>query len=109
MKKNRKSWLSILLVICLLFTSVYMPSKAEASEGNNTIMKTFYVSPDGNDGNNGLSSTTPFQSINKAKLEVQKYNSGMTGDIVVYIMDGTYELDSTITFEAIDSGSNGIM
>ncbi len=71
------------------------------------IMELFYVSPDGNDENNGLSEETAFATLAKARDAVREINAEMTGDIVVYLMDGTWELDETLKFDERDSGTNG--
>lgn len=65
-----------------------------------------YVSPDGNDGYDG-SINAPFKTIERAMEEVRLYNSDMTDDITVYLRDGTYQLDNTLTFTTEDSGTNG--
>lgn len=45
---------------------------------------TYYVSPTGNDNNNGTSPQTPFRTIGKAQSAVRAINGSMSGDIVVY-------------------------
>lgn len=49
----------------------------------------------------------PFQTIEKAMASVREINSNMTGDIYVYLMEGTYTLSDTLTFGTSDSGTNG--
>lgn len=66
----------------------------------------FYVSPAGNDSNAGTIES-PFLTIERARQEVQKHTSDMTGDIYVYIRGGSYFVDKTITFTEKDSGTNG--
>ncbi|HIW57939.1 MAG TPA: discoidin domain-containing protein [Firmicutes bacterium] len=67
----------------------------------------FFVSPNGDDSNDGKTKATAFKTITKAQEEVRKINDNMTKDIIVCIMDGEYTLDSTINFTPEDSGSNG--
>jgi len=91
-----------LLLICMItaiLTSLFTPVVSAAA------YREFYVSPTGNDSNPGTESL-PFQTITKAKAEVAKITGGMTGDIVVYIKEGDYFLDNTVTFGSGDSGKN---
>lgn len=70
------------------------------------VQTTFYVSPDGNDSNPGTESS-PFKTVSAARDAVRMENSSMSGDIVIYLRDGTYPVHSTITFKPEDSGTNG--
>ncbi len=72
----------------------------------NTIYKQFYVSPKGLDTNPG-SEKAPFKTINAAICEVKKVNKEMTGDIIVNIMSGYYQIDNTIVIDEWVSGKNG--
>lgn len=68
----------------------------------------YYVDPaNGNDSNNGLSESTAFQTIPRARDSVRLINSNMTGDIYVYLRGGKYALSDKVTFTAADSGTNG--
>ena len=66
----------------------------------------FHVSPTGSDKNPGTKAK-PFQTIAHARDSVAKINSKMTGDIVVYLGGGTYEISESVVFDANDSGTNG--
>ena len=56
---------------------------------SSNIAETFYVAPNGSDANNGTIGY-PFQTIARAQQEVQSnISSGMTGDVVVYLRNGT--------------------
>lgn len=68
--------------------------------------KIFYVSTEGNDTNSGTKDA-PFLTINKVKNEIRKINKSIDKDIVVYIMNGVYTIDSTLIFDNDDSGFNG--
>jgi hypothetical protein len=68
--------------------------------------KEFFVSPDGNDANNG-SIVAPFLTIERARQEVALWNTGMTGDIYVWIRGGVYTLQTGLAFSESDSGYNG--
>ena len=63
----------------------------------------FYVSPDGDDSNTGLTTASPFASLEKARDEVQ----GITGNaaITVWLMDGDYYRNQSFELNAADSGS----
>lgn len=83
---------SILNQIAALFDGV---KKSE-------VMARVYVSPDGDDENDG-SENMPLKTINKAKEKVRQIISrGMTGDIEVVLSGGTYA--ENVTFTEADSG-----
>ena len=70
-----------------------------------SIAKDFYVSPKGKDTNVG-SKNYPFLTVERAKLAVQKeIEKGLTEDMQVYLMEGTYILDETVVFGLQDSPS----
>ena len=72
----------------------------------NNGQASYYVSPTGSDTNPGTVAA-PFLTITKARDTVRTVNSNMTGDIYVYLRDGTYGITSTITFGTQDSGTGG--
>lgn len=94
MKKNH----ILMLVVSMAFALV---SNAMAAD-----QAVFYVSPSGSDANEGTIEA-PFKTIQKAQQAVRAINSTMTGDIVVYLRDGTYPLSNTVTFDNRDDGANG--
>ena len=67
---------------------------------------TFYVAPTGNDANPGTEAA-PFKTITKAQKAVREINGTMTGDIVVYLREGTYQLNSMVNFDERDGGKDG--
>lgn len=67
---------------------------------------TFYVAPSGSDANPGTEAA-PFKTITKAQKAVREINGTMTGDIVVYLREGTYQLNSTVNFDERDGGKDG--
>ena len=71
-----------------------------------SIDRIFYVSPDGNDDNDG-SKGTPFQTIGQAVVEVQKWNSDMKGDIIIFLREGVYQQTETLELDQSISGTNG--
>eukprot|EP01116_Phalansterium_solitarium_P017916 TRINITY_DN4558_c0_g1_i1.p1 TRINITY_DN4558_c0_g1~~TRINITY_DN4558_c0_g1_i1.p1 ORF type:complete len:640 (-),score=190.16 TRINITY_DN4558_c0_g1_i1:55-1974(-) len=91
----------------LIFCSLAWVACVCASAKHATSSTAFYVSPSGSDANNGLSPSTPFQSLARAQTAVRAVNSKMTSDIFVYLLDGYHELKAPLVFSPSDSGSNG--
>ncbi len=73
---------------------------------NEVSYKEYWVSPYGDDSNDG-SEGLPFATVKRAQEEVRKESEYMTGDIYVYIENGTYYTDDIIRFKPEDSGKNG--
>lgn len=71
-----------------------------------SVQQEFYVSPEGNDANPGTK-LLPFRTMAKAQEAVRGMNDNMTGDIIVYLREGTYKLQSAWNLTEEDSGSNG--
>lgn len=70
------------------------------------VYKDFYVSPYGNDSNDG-GKEAPFLTIERARDVIRSISNEMDGDIIVHIMSGTYYIDEQIEFTEADSGKNG--
>lgn len=75
------------------------------------VMKEFYVNPvSGSDSGKGTVSA-PFLTVERARVAVREYitkNGGrMTGNIVVNLAEGRYELDDYLQFTEADSAKNG--
>jgi hypothetical protein len=68
---------------------------------------TLYVSPGGNDSNDGRTSLTPFATLAKAQEAVRTLNARMQADIVVEVARGDYLLKEPLAFTERDSGMNG--
>ena len=104
MEKNRGNMVFI-IIATLLATTLFqgMPTTVNA-----TVQAIYYINPvSGNDNNNGTSVSTAFKTIVKARDIVRDINSNMSGDIIVYLMNGTYNQMSTLSFGSLDSGTNG--
>ena len=69
-----------------------------------TVMAEYYVSTSGDDRNNGAKET-PFATIERARDEARKINGDMSGNIVVHVAEGTYNLSDTIVFDEKDSAT----
>lgn len=70
---------------------------------------TFYVAPApvGNDANPGTEGA-PFATVGKARDVVRNYlaSQSITGNVVIYLRGGVYELDEPLTLTVQDSGKN---
>ncbi|MGG1552265.1 Ig-like domain-containing protein [Paenibacillus ferrarius] len=73
---------------------------------NRTVQQSLYVAPNGDDGNPGTLAA-PFRTIGRAQAAVRGLNGSMTGDIRVILRGGTYTLSNKLSFNELDSGSNG--
>jgi hypothetical protein len=91
-----------LLYLCI-FTALFAIAAIPAVA---TAQANFYVSPSGDDSNPGTLAS-PLLTIPGAQAKVRAINASMTGDIVVYLLGGTYTISSPIVFTAADSGTNG--
>jgi hypothetical protein len=68
---------------------------------------TLYLSPTGNDANNGTSPARAFATLQRARDVVRPLLARQTGDIVVEVLKGDYSVTDTIAFTDEDSGTNG--
>jgi len=81
-----------------------------AARGSSEILKnlaseetTFYVSPRGNDNHDG-SAASPFATLPRAQRAIREKKSGSV-PIKVVLLEGTYYLDTPLTFGPEDSGA----
>jgi len=65
-----------------------------------------YVASNGDDSGNGTF-TSPLKTVDAAKELVKTRNQDMTDDLFVYLREGTYYQDDSLTFTTSDSGTNG--
>ncbi|NDV64039.1 right-handed parallel beta-helix repeat-containing protein [Bacteroides sp. 224] len=68
--------------------------------------QTIYVSPGAAKGGKGTLQS-PYASLEEAQKAVRRINKKMTGDITVYLREGTYYMASPLRFSEKDSGTNG--
>ena len=94
-----------LILSIIIFLLGLVGCKLEKTEAEHPVMTEFYVSLQGDDSNSGTKDS-PFLTLEKAQSEVRKISGNMTGDIVVYLADGTYNLDDTLVFDERDSATN---
>ncbi|WP_054023572.1 right-handed parallel beta-helix repeat-containing protein [Bacillus sp. FJAT-28004] len=107
MKTFTKCAISLLLsslLILTMFVGIVPVQTVSAA-----VQNSFYVSTAGSDTTGDGSLGSPWATIQKARdyIRTNGLNTNMTGDIDVYIAAGDYYVDSTITFNESDSGSNG--
>lgn len=76
------------------------------SSAGQSPAKELYVSPKGKDSNPGTSES-PFRTLKKARDAVRALATDVSGDIVVYLEDGTYTQAMTLRFDDRDSGRSG--
>ncbi|WP_304942791.1 carbohydrate-binding protein [Vallitalea guaymasensis] len=107
MLKNKSFNKTIIILMVFVTTHVFVITPISMEQAYAAgIQATFYVSPDGNDTNPGTESQ-PFATITKARDVIRTINDNMTGDIIVYLREGKYYIEDTITFNESDSGTNG--
>lgn len=71
-------------------------------------VKNFYVSPTGNDNNDGLSTSAPVKSLVAAQTKVRAFIQNNTSDdVFVNLRGGEYEVFQTLVFDNRDSGGLG--
>ena len=70
------------------------------------IQKEFYVSAAGSDSNPGTLEL-PFQTLARARDAVRTITGKITGDIVVYLRGGDYQIAEPVKFGVEDSGRDG--
>lgn len=107
MNSRAQKWGVCLRLALFAFTVIpeALPVRGVAA---GAIQATYYVDPaNGNDSADGAAASSSFRTITKARDTVRRLCAQMSGDIVVYLRGGTYFIDSTIAFDAADSGSQG--
>lgn len=97
-----RSLLAVAIFACAVFAAAVTYQKPASA----ATQATYYVAPDGNDTNAGTI-TSPFKTLQRARDVIRTINANMTGDIYVYLRDGTYPVSSGIEFGPSDSGTNG--
>lgn len=82
--------------------------KANMSDADETgdVYAELFVSNGGNDENDG-SSGAPFKTIERAVRELERLTEDMTGNIVINVESGTYEMKEPIRIDNKHSGKNG--
>ena len=65
-----------------------------------------YVSPNGNNNNNGMSPESPFKSIEYTQYYIREYNKNYSEPIYVNLMDGVFYLKNSLNMTYMDSGKS---
>ncbi len=94
------------LAAILILHSALCVVFALCSTASAEVMKTFYVSPKGEDSNTGTRQQ-PFATLQRARDAVRQINGNMTGDVVVILGGGTYSISEPIVFDQRDAATGG--
>jgi hypothetical protein len=70
------------------------------------IQGNVYVSPNGDDTNNGTAGA-PVRTVQRAQALVRGLDQNMSSDVTVVLADGFYRLAAPLSLTAADSGTNG--
>jgi len=94
--------------LSLFLTIVLAPVHPVAAQ-EVPVRTTFYVAPSSLGGSDNHSGTIdePFLTIQRAQQAVRDVQNTRTGDVIVYLRGGTYELEEPLTFLPHDSGHDG--
>ncbi|MBF0432051.1 MAG: discoidin domain-containing protein [Fibrobacteria bacterium] len=88
------------ITTCVMYVTIFM-----VLNGVSSIQKELFIDPDGNDGGEGTFES-PLATLHEARNRVRGFNGTMTGDVVVNLRGGLYELDSTLALGPDDSGKD---
>lgn len=97
---------AVKIVYFSLISTIGCASVPYTAEHEGRVRTTFYVAPSsmgGSDSNPGTVSE-PFLTPERAKQAIKSINKHMTGDAIVYLRGGAYELEKPLVFQAQDSG-----
>ncbi|QUI22299.1 right-handed parallel beta-helix repeat-containing protein [Vallitalea pronyensis] len=97
-----KKGMRICTVMVLLF-SILNTHAIRAKSKTEEVNMELYVSLQGSDKDDG-SMNRPFRTIMKAQKVIQDMNAIPKGGITVYIREGVYSIDDTLSFTRKDSG-----
>jgi hypothetical protein len=70
-------------------------------------MATVFVSPAGDDANDGGTSARPVRTLSRAQQLVRGLTANQTGDVRVELAGGTYRLAAPLQLDSRDSGTGG--
>ncbi len=96
-----------------LFLAVTLAGVSAGAEAGAISSADFYISSAGSDAWSGTIAAAnaagndgPFATLTRARDAVRELKGRRTGDILVYIREGTYRLDETVVFGLDDSGND---
>jgi len=101
---TRRTGILAIMVALAVALSGFVP----VDEARAAVQHSFYVSPTGSDSNAGTAAA-PWATLEKARDHIRRnnLNSGMTGDVVVYLRGGRHARTAPFDLTDADSGSNG--
>lgn len=105
LRRSKSTLVVVLTAIVALYSLIglWVPNQASAA-----VQTTLYASPNGN--GSACIQSAPC-SLTGARDKARTLNGNMTGDILIYLLDGTYTLSSTFQLTESstvhDSGTNG--
>ncbi len=109
--KHKKA-IGLILTGCIALSSMGMAlgqepeETAKALDSVQSIQAAYYVSPSGNDNHPGTQEL-PFATVRKAQEIIRDTKGEMTGDIIVYLRDGSFVLEDSWLLDERDSGNQG--
>jgi hypothetical protein len=108
--RSHKTHLSIIGSLALLTAG--LGGSTRAADETNAVAPALglYVSPKGDDRNDGRTAGGAFASIARARDEVRKLKTAgglPKGGVAIEILGGKYELQDSLEFSAEDSGTEG--
>lgn len=83
----------------------YKPAK-KVEVDKDAVYMDIYVSPDGSDDGDGTKEN-PYATMGKAKEAATAASDNMTGNIIVHMLPGYYQLDEVERFTEANGGKNG--
>ena len=92
-----------LMLIC---TMLIIPVKFDIADAKTSVQAEFFVDIKTGNDNNGGTSNAPFKTIQRAQDAVRECNSNMSGDIIVNIAPGRYEIEQLLQFDNNDCGTD---
>ncbi len=96
---------SVFTTIILCFLLSYTSRGNCIAESNDTL--SFYISPDGDDSNEGIDMDQPLASLEGARNAIRtiKKRGELISPLVVYLREGIYTLSETLVLKPEDSGT----
>lgn len=90
----------------LMCTLLIIPVNFYKANAEKSVYAEFYVNANTGNDNNAGTLAAPFKTIQRAQEAVREKKSGMTGDVVVNIASGRYEIDHLLQFDINDCGTD---
>src|SRR5881275_778385 len=94
----------VVLVVAVAATGL-ATGAVVATTAHAATMATVFVSPSGDDANDGGAASRPVRTPGRAQQLVRGLTAHQTGDIRVELATGTYRLTAPLQLDARDSGT----